>query len=353
MKRRRFLQETIGAGLISGLAPATSSSLAAESKPDTSKARSRDTVRHQQIKAQGVTLHVVEQGSGPAVLFCHGFPAIWSSWRSQMAAVAAAGFRAIALDMRGYGESDAPSEAQAYMPFHTVGDLIGVLDQLQIATAVIVGHDFGANVGWSAAMMRPDRFTAVFGISVPFMPLGGPSFLDQFRAKGVNDFYMFSQMRPEADAQWADAGTTIPQVYYWTSGQPPAAQRWNPFDPARGSLRPTPEPLRVIDKAYLDEAIASFSRTGFHGGLNYYRAMDPYFVLASRPYAGALVRQPSFFLTGASDGLNQLREPTEGGLRAVLPGLRGFASLDGVGHWPQLESPDSVNEALVSFLAKL
>ncbi|MDH6169997.1 pimeloyl-ACP methyl ester carboxylesterase [Variovorax boronicumulans] len=269
-----------------------------------------------------------------------------------MAAVAAAGWRAIALDMRGYGESDAPPEAEAYTAFHTVGDLVGVLNQLDIPTAVVVGHDFGANIAWNAAMMRPDRFTAVFGISVPFSPPAA-NFLDQLRTAGKHDFYMFDQMRPEADALWADAATTIPGVYYWTSGQAPDNERWDPFNPARGLLRPAPEPVRVIDHAYLQEAVASFTRTGFHGGLNYYRAIDRYFSLASGPFAGATIHQPSFFLTGAQDGLNKLRDLSEKTLRPGMPGLRGFLLVEGAGHWPQFEAMGQVNEALLSFLAGL
>ena len=117
-------------------------------------------MKHHQIEANGVSLHFVEEGQGPAVLFCHGFPAIWSSWKAQMRAVANAGFRAIALDMRGYGESSAPTDAEAYTPYETVGDLVAVLDACGVGTATVVGHDFGANVAWNAAMMRPDRFTA-------------------------------------------------------------------------------------------------------------------------------------------------------------------------------------------------
>lgn len=310
-------------------------------------------MRHHHIDAAGTRLHLVEQGSGPAVLFCHGFPAIWSSWRAQMAAVADAGWRAIALDMRGYGESDAPQGANAYMAAPCVGDLVGMLDALGIASAVLVGHDFGANVAWNAAMMRPDRFSAVFGIGVPFIQPGGPSFLDQLRAAGKDGFYMFAQMRAEADAAWADAATTIPGCYYWTSGQAPADRRWNPFDPARGLLRPAPEPLRAIDPNYIAEAVASFQRTGFHGGLNSYRAIDPFLALAARAYAGAVVRQPSFFLTGGRDGLNAVRQPSEASLRPALPGLRGFQTIQTAGHWPQLEAAAAVNAALTGFLAGL
>ncbi|MGJ5131799.1 MULTISPECIES: alpha/beta fold hydrolase [unclassified Bradyrhizobium] len=310
-------------------------------------------MRHRHIEAAGIRLHVAEIGNGPAVLFCHGFPAIWSSWRSQMEAVARAGWRAIALDMRGYGESGAPDDAEAYTSFECVGDLVGILDQLEIPSAVIVGHDFGASVAWNAAMMRPDCFTAVFGISVPFRRPGGPSFLDQLRTAGTDDFYMFAQMRPEADQAWADAATTIPGCYYWTSGQAPDDMRWDPFDPSRGLLRAAPEPLRVIDQAYLDEAVASFARTGFHGPLNYYRAIDRFFRIASRAYAGAVIPQPTFFMTGARDGLNSVRRPSETTMRTALPGLAGFETIEEAGHWPQLETPDRVNVALLAFLSEI
>ena len=125
-------------------------------------------MNHREIKANGISLHFVEEGQGPAVIFCHGFPAIWSSWKAQMEGVASAGFMAIALDMRGYGGSSAPVEAEAYTPYQTVGDLVAILDAAGVATASVVGHDFGANIAWNAAMMRPDRFTAVCGMSVQF-----------------------------------------------------------------------------------------------------------------------------------------------------------------------------------------
>jgi pimeloyl-ACP methyl ester carboxylesterase len=139
-------------------------------------------MRHRDIEANGVSLHFVEQGEGPVVVFCHGFPAIWSCWKAQIEAVAGAGFGTIALDMRGYGGSSAPVEAEAYTPYQTVGDLVAILDAAGVATASVVGHDFGAQVAWNAAMMRPDRFTAVCGISVQYRPPGGPSFLDKLRA---------------------------------------------------------------------------------------------------------------------------------------------------------------------------
>jgi pimeloyl-ACP methyl ester carboxylesterase len=310
-------------------------------------------VQQHHIAANGITLHVVEFGTGPVVLFCHGFPDTWRGWRRQMEAVAAAGYRAVALDMRGYGESSAPGDAALYTPFYTVGDLIGVLDALGAATATIVGHDFGATVAWNAAMMRPDRFTAVFCLSVPFVPPSSTSFLQQLREAGRDDFYMFRQMRPEAEAEWADAATTIPGMYYWTSGSAPANQRWDPFDPALGLIRPAPAGRpEWMDGPDLAATIIEFQRTGFHGPLNYYRAIQSFFDMAGA-FSGAAIRQPSFFLTGKADGLAKLRPVTEEGLRQSLPGLRGLIALEGIGHWPQLEATDAVNKALRDFLVEL
>src|ERR1700722_11525574 len=142
------------------------------------------------VETGGISLHVTELGAGPAILFVHGFPDTAYTWRKQMQAVAAAGYRAIAPDMRGCGGSSAPADPTLYTPFQTVGDLVGLLDALQIPQAIIVGHDWGANVAWNAAMMRPDRFKAVFCLSVPYSPRGDVTLLDAMRAAGHgSDFY--------------------------------------------------------------------------------------------------------------------------------------------------------------------
>lgn len=312
-------------------------------------------MRHYQIKARDVELHVVEESGNPegaAVLLCHGFPAIWSSWRFQMAALAKAGYRAIAPDMRGYGMSSAPQSAEAYTPLHTVGDLVAILDALGVKTAVVIGHDFGATVAWNAAMMRPDRFKAVCGMSVPYTAPGGEGLLKKLRASGADQFYMFKQMEAEADQAWSDAAVTIPGAYYWTSGEAPADSRWDPMIPSRGLLRPQPEPLRTIDQTYLEEAIREFTRTGFHGGLNYYRAIDT-FAQQWDAFAGAKIKQPSMFLAGELDGLNQLTRPDRKTMSGELLNLQSFEMLGEVGHWPQLEAAQATNTALLRFLGDL
>jgi len=310
-----------------------------------------DGLKEYDVTTNGITLHVTEQGEGPAVLFCHGFPDTGYTWRRQMKAIAAAGYRAIAPDMRGYGRSSAPADASLYTPLHTAGDLVGLLDALKIPSAVLVGHDWGATHAWNAAMMRPDRFTAVFCLSVPYVPRGEVSVFERMRKSGhQDDFYMFEQIRPDADQIWADAAVTIPGILFWASGSAPAGKQWSPLDPARSLHRSAPGPLPSwAEPDYVKHNVAEFQRTGFHGGLNYYRAAEPYFDL-SAAFKGAKIAQPSFFIWGKADGLKELYPLTIDQMRAGLPGLVGGVELDHVGHWVQHEAADLVSEQLVRFL---
>ena len=310
-----------------------------------------DGLKMYDIATNGISLHVTEQGKGPTVLFCHGFPDTSYTWRQQMKAIASAGYRAVAPDMRGYGRSSAPADATLYTPLQTTGDMVGLLDELKIKTAVLVGHDWGATHAWNAAMMRPDRFKAVFCLSVPYVPRGEVSIFERMRKTGYQDlFYMFEQIRPDADQIWADAAVTIPGILYWASGSAPADKRWSPLDPSRSLHRPAPRLLPPwVKPSYVKINIEEFQRTGFNGGLNYYRAAEPYFDL-SAAFKGAKIAQPSFFIWGKADGLRELYPLTLDHLRAGLPGLVGGLELDNVGHWIQHEAADVVSDQLVKFL---
>ena len=307
--------------------------------------------REYDVDTNGITLHVTEEGDGPVVLFCHGFPDTAYTWRRQMKAIAAVGYRAIAPDMRGYGLSSAPTDAGVYTPLHTAGDWVGLLDALRVPSAVLVGHDWGATHAWNAALMRPDRFKAVFCLSVPYVPRGEVSVFEKMRNSSLQDkFYMFEQIRPDADRLWEHAEVSIPGILYWASAAAPADRRWSPMDPARSLHRPAPGPLPAwAESDYVNHNIGEFRRTGFHGALNYYRAAEPYFHL-SAVFKGAIVTQPSFFIWGKADGLRELYPLTIEQMRAGLPGLRGGLELDNVGHWVHHEASDVVNEQLVKFL---
>ena len=238
-----------------------------------------------------------------------------------------------------------------YTPLHTVGDLVSLLDALKIPSAVIVGHDWGATHPWNAALMRPDRFMAVFCLSVPYVPRGEVSVFERMRMSGrQDDFYMFEQIRPDADQIWADAAVTIPGVLYWASGSAPADKRWSPLAPARSLHRPVPGLMPSwAEPDYVNHNVAAFQRTGFHGGLNYYRAAEPYFYL-SAAFKGAKIPQPAFFIWGKADGLRELYPLNVEQMRLGLPGLVGWIELDDVGHWVQHEAADVVNDQLLKFL---
>src|SRR5439155_19188730 len=139
------------------------------SSPTADEGRMRDPI-HRQIVANGICIHVAEAGTGPAVILCHGFPELWFSWRHQLGALADAGYQALAPDLRGYGRTDRPDGVSAYDIEHLAGDVTGILDELGVRRAVVVGHDWGAIVAWHLAMTEPDRVHAVVGMSVPFAP---------------------------------------------------------------------------------------------------------------------------------------------------------------------------------------
>ncbi len=311
-------------------------------------------VRELQVDANGLSFHVLEQGEGPAVLFCHGFPDTARTWLSQMRAVAEAGYRAVALDMRGYGESYAPADASLYTALHIAGDLVGVLDALGIERAVLVGHDWGADHAWRAALMRPDRFRAVVSLGIPYLPRGEVSHWDALRSQGLEDrSYYFDMLEPGAKARFAAAEETIPSVLYWLSASPPADARWDPKDPAKNMLRPAPVDVPGwADPDYVHHTIRTFARTGFRGGLNHYRALQATFDLTPA-YKDAVVRHSSLYIYGAADALTDMFHPTPPTLeelRRTLPGLVDIVRLENAGHWMQHEAADRVNAALLDFL---
>jgi pimeloyl-ACP methyl ester carboxylesterase len=314
-------------------------------------------VRRKMVDAIDGRFHVLEQGEGPAILFCHGFPDTAETWRSQMQAVAEVGYRAVAVDMRGYGQSFAPEEPGLYTALHITGDLIGILDALSIDTAVIVGHDWGAYHAQLAALMRPDRFRALVSISIPFAPRGQVNPWQHLRDLGFGDrYYAFDFASADAEHKFADAEQAIRSILYWLSASPAPALRWNPLDPNLHMLRPSPVAVPGwADSAYVLHSIDTFRQTGFRGGLNYYSAFPKTFELMAA-YKDAVIQQPSLYIWGAADGLSQMLHPETPSLEALRqaqPNLVDQVRLEDVGHWVQNEAPDRVNDALIEFLATI
>ncbi|MEO7335587.1 MAG: alpha/beta hydrolase, partial [Caldimonas sp.] len=190
------------------------------------------------LAVNDIRMRVAIQGSGPLVLFCHGFPELWRSWRHQLAALADAGFRAAAPDMRGYGGTDAPIEPERYTMLHLAGDMVGLVKALGETRAVIVGHDWGAPVAWNAALMRPDLFRAVVGMSVPFASPGPVELLDALRSSGITDFYMQYFQEPgvaEAELE-RDVAATIRLINFNGSGDGPERQAFGRLGAGKGLL---------------------------------------------------------------------------------------------------------------------
>src|SRR6185437_4614461 len=202
----------------------------------------RTMIEHRFVEANGIRIHVADSGSGPAVVLCHGWPETWYSWRHQIKALAEAGFRVLAPDMRGYGRTSAPEAIEAYTQLHIVGDMVGLLDALGIAEAAIIGHDWGAPAAWHSALMRPDRFRCVAGLSVPYRPRGKISAIDAFKAGGMETIYMMYFQTPGVAERELEADVTksLRRIYYSGSGSLPPGKAWHAFvPPGKGLLDST------------------------------------------------------------------------------------------------------------------
>ena len=313
----------------------------------------------QTLQINGIRMRVAEQGSGPLVLFCHGWPESWYSWRHQLAALAAAGYRAVAPDMRGYGSTDAPPAIEKYTMLHLVGDMVELVKALGEQQAVIVGHDWGAPVAWTSALLRPDLFRAVVGMSVPFTPPGKIDLLSALEAQGVTTFYMqYFQTPGVAEAELErDVAASLRRIYFSGSGDGPERATFGVLAPGAGVLSNTVDPATL--PAWLPpEDIAfyagEFRRAGFRGGLNWYRNLRRSWELLM-PWRGCVIRQPSLFIAGARD--NVLKFPASqaqiDAYPRTLPGLRGGHILEGAGHWIQRERAEAVNALLLGFLKGL
>jgi pimeloyl-ACP methyl ester carboxylesterase len=309
--------------------------------------------------ANAIHMRYAEAGTGPLVLFCHGWPESWYSWRHQLQAVSAAGFRAVAPDMRGYGGTQSPEPIDQYTLLHLVGDMAELVKALGETKAVIVGHDWGAPVAWHAALWRPDLFTAVSAMSVPYAPPGYVDILSALEKLGIDNFYLQYFQKPgvaEAELQ-QDIRGALRRLYYTAGGE--MVEKDKGFGRLTGGtlLANTVDPAVLpawLSDADLDYYAAEFTRAGFRGGLNWYRNLRRNWEL-SGPWRGQPIRQPSQFIAGSRDGV--LRFPAaKSQLEAyptTLPGLRGSHILDGAGHWVQQERASEVNRLLIEFLKGL
>src|SRR3954467_9517498 len=243
-------------------------------------------VEHREIEVNGLRMHVAERGEGPLVVLLHGFPESWYSWRHQLAALAAAGFRAVAPDQRGYGGTSRPAAIDRYTLLDLVGDVVGLIAALGEQRAIVVGHDWGAPVAWHTALLRPDLVAGVAGLSVPFTPRLPQSPMAGWREAFGDRFYQVYFQDPgvaERELE-ADVRETMRRLLIGASGDRPGPGGGGERLPAGvlppgagflDTLRATDELPSWLTSDDLDFYVGEFSRTGFTGGLNWYRSQDP------------------------------------------------------------------------------
>jgi pimeloyl-ACP methyl ester carboxylesterase len=289
------------------------------------------------VAAGGIQLSVLDEGDGPLVVLCHGFPELAFSWRHQTPELVRAGYRVLAPDMRGFGLSSVPGEVEAYDVVTLCADMCALLDDVGEQSAIFVGHDWGANVTWQMAVLHPERVRAVAGLSVPFVPRAPAAPIPIMRRHLGEDFYIVWFQQPGvADAALAsDVRRTLTTSRQWTA-------EWALEDGARR------DPPAWMSEAELDVYVEAFERTGFTGGLNWYRNIDRNWELTAG-VAERRVEQPALFLTGELDPVRRFM-PAEA-MSGWVTDLRAQVVVPGAGHWVQQQEPGAVNAALLSFLA--
>uniref|UniRef100_A0ACD5VNA5 Uncharacterized protein n=1 Tax=Avena sativa TaxID=4498 RepID=A0ACD5VNA5_AVESA len=307
-------------------------------------------VRHRTVEvARGVRLHVAETGpeDGPAVLLVHGFPDLWYGWRHQMAALAARGFRAVAPDLRGYGDSDVPPAADCYTTFHLVGDLVALIADIGQPQVFVAGHDWGALVAWHLCLLRPDLVRALVNLSVVYHPRrseGSP--LQAIRAFCGEDHYMCRFQDPGvAEAEFAlyDMRYKFKAILGMRKADPIIISKGKTFFESLDSDGTLPAWLSEEDISYYAD---KFEKTGFTGGLNFYRCMDLNWEL-SAPWTGAPIEVATKFIVGDLDltyntpGVKDYID--KGGFKAYVPNLEDVVILEGVGHFLNQEKPNEVS----------
>lgn len=313
--------------------------------------------RHRRIEANGIPIHLVDEGTGPLVILLHGFPYTWFEWRHQIAALREAGFRVVAPDIRGFGESGRPDRVEDYSLLHSAGDVVALLAALGETRAVLVGHDLGAWIAAFAARLRPDLFPAlalvstVVGPREAVRPSLGWAALEQ--QEGGKTHHHYFQERGLAEGQLdADIASSLRGIHFAISGQAKGAQRWRLFvRPGETILDVLPDPGFTppwLGEAVFAEYVRQYSRGGFAAPLAHYRCRDLNWDLTSA-WVGQTVNQPTLFIGGAADPAMALMRPLYDALEQTYPNLVAKTLLEDIGHGAPEESPAALSRALITF----
>jgi len=313
------------------------------------------------IQTDGLRQQVLEAGpdDGPLVLLIHGFPELGISWRAQVQALGEAGYRAVAPDMRGYGGTDKPAQTEAYSILNLVGDMVDLVRALGHPDCVVVGHDWGAPIAWHCALLRPDLFRAVFGLSVPFQPRRPkgpptPAMAAISKRLGRGTLYMSTFQAPDAHGIFeTDVATALRKGFSAYDGATPDDRQSTGFiaegqdfisEVADDATLP---PWMSAD--HFAEYVAAFSAGGFKGPIDWYRCMDLNWSLTAF-VQDLRISVPAAFMVGERDPVRHYSGQHEAGLSAWLTDLRSQTVLPGAGHWIQQERPAEVSRALLDFL---
>jgi pimeloyl-ACP methyl ester carboxylesterase len=314
----------------------------------------------QMIDTANVRLRAAVAGTGPLVILIHGFPEGWYSWRHQIQALADAGYRVAAPDVRGYGGSDKPHAIEAYAIKEMCADIDGLIAALGAEQAVVVGHDWGAAIAYNMALFHPQRVRALIGLSVPHLGRGPMPGVELLRKIYKNHFFyvLYFQEAGVAEAELeADVRTSLRKIYYSSSGeaQKTKARIENPTGPGLLDrfVDPTPFPSWLTE-ADLDYFAGQFRDSGLRGPLNRYRNCERDFEQLAA-FEGKPITQPAAFLAGSLDttlraipGVDMIEL-----MRAQFTDLRSVTLFEDAGHWLQQERPAEVNAALLAFLRGL
>jgi len=318
-------------------------------------------IRFRTVSCNGLSMRLAEAGrpGDPLVVLAHGWPESWYSWRHQIGPLAAAGYRVTVPDMRGYGGTDAPQPVEAYDVLNLVEDVTGILDEAGKQQAAIIGHDWGAVVAWHAAMLKPERFRAVAALSVPHFgrPPAPPVSIWKKRYGDEFFYILYHQSPGVAEREYdADPEGLLRMLYSSpeTPREPPAIR--SSRKDAGGFIGRWGRPLERpgwLSAEDLDYYVAEFTRTGFRGGLNYYRNFDRNWSLLESH--SEEIRVPALFIAGSRDLVvaHLTAEDVEQRMRPLVPRLRRIEWIEGAGHWIQQERPSTCTRVLLEFLRSL
>jgi pimeloyl-ACP methyl ester carboxylesterase len=316
-------------------------------------------ITHRTVKTNGINMHIAEAGEGPLVILVHGFPELWYSWRHQIPALAEAGYHVVAPDVRGYGDSDKPKNIEDYAMKQHLADLNGIMDALGEKKAVIVGHDWGAPMAWNSAALYPDRYRAVAGLSVPYLPRGPIPPLQMMRAMFQDNFFYIIYFQDEGVAEaefesdvdwsmrmftWAASaqGRDIPGFANAMAGKKKDSKLFDNMPDLKG----VPPWMTEEDHAYY---VDKFKKGGFRGPINRYRNMDRDWEQLPE-LQDKKIEQPALFLSGDKDGVATFAPMDP--MKQLVPNLK-IVTLANAGHWTQQERPKETNEELISWLNSL